>query len=148
MLWKDGPCFFSNRLSWRTTVFAPGKLTARTARRYFVEFDGVDDYLLAATVGDIQSISIWVWKDSDQPQPHHYLLDARFGAPNGYFSNLLHGPHWTGMFIDGIPVAYNFSYLPVGDWFHLHIESDELMNDNVNFMSRVNEKLEGSHCLK
>eukprot|EP00854_Cymbomonas_tetramitiformis_P023024 gene23024-27858_t len=77
-----------------------------------------------------------------------YLLDARHGAPNGYFANTILGPHWTNLYIDYVSVPVNWASLPDDRWSHVVLESDALITDNINFMSRVHEGDKGTGCLK
>eukprot|EP00854_Cymbomonas_tetramitiformis_P000810 gene810-1287_t len=67
------------------------------------EFDGVDDMLLLPLIYNIRTISVWVYRDADAVQtstPAQYLLDARAGLPEGYFTSVAIGQDWTAMFVN------------------------------------------------
>ena len=73
---------------------------------------------------------------SSQPSPLHYLLDARHGTSEGFFSNTNVGSLWSRMYLDSKEVPILWSVLPKDTWTHVHLESTTPFSDDVNFMSR------------
>ncbi|KAK3235376.1 hypothetical protein CYMTET_54418 [Cymbomonas tetramitiformis] len=114
-------------------------------------FDGVDDYLLAPQIDGIRSISLWLWVADKNKAEVQYLVDARIGGIENYFSSGTTGAGWEHLYIDGdrssmdtwkgsaLTADISWGRLKEGPsegWCHLHIESIEPFTDNVNFMTR------------
>jgi hypothetical protein len=56
-----------------------------------------------------------------QPSNPAFLIDLRPGNSDAYLSNRDVGSGWAAMYVDGDPLTVNFSWLPFGRWFHLHL---------------------------
>ncbi|KAK3279354.1 hypothetical protein CYMTET_12758 [Cymbomonas tetramitiformis] len=106
---------------------------------YCLDFDGINDYLLLPTVENVYGVAMWVKISSIQPQTTYYIIDARYGTPEGYFGNGVHGNIWQYLYADGyqVPVAWDSLAAHVDSWVHLHFEASETFSDNINVMSRV-----------
>ncbi|KAK3238374.1 hypothetical protein CYMTET_51610 [Cymbomonas tetramitiformis] len=107
-----------------------------------LEFDGVDDYLLMPFVSDIRSITMWVYKTTDQPMPYGnpiYFLDARYSVFEGYFGNSIMGDIWANgtMYVNSTQVPVAWDNIPTDGWGHVHIEAAFPFSDDLNVMSRV-----------
>lgn len=55
--------------------------------RWSLDFDGIDQYMVLPEMQPVYGISLWVWIKSSQPNLDYYLLDARPGNVEGFFSN-------------------------------------------------------------
>lgn len=118
--------------------------TFNSANSGNIVFDGVDDYLLTASISSFRSISMFVYKTEVGPSGWKYLLDARPGMGGGYFANLSTGD-WTNWYLNGSSIASTYSLLPTNQWFHLYIQAPTTYTSTINFMSRYsnNEQMGG-----
>ncbi|KAK3281560.1 hypothetical protein CYMTET_10649 [Cymbomonas tetramitiformis] len=91
------------------------------------------------SIDDIFSISVWVYKDVEQPAGSLvYLLDARWAATEGGLSSEVIGFTWVGFYVNGQAANKTWDSIPAGEWSHLHVQADEQFSGQVMFMTRVN----------
>ncbi|KAK3276205.1 hypothetical protein CYMTET_15709 [Cymbomonas tetramitiformis] len=84
------------------------------------------------------SISSWVYISADQNEQSHYLMDGRINSrdtANPFFSSTGTGSLWSRLYVDATEVAVAWSSLPIGYWFHLHLESSVFFNTPMHIMS-------------
>ncbi|KAK3233289.1 hypothetical protein CYMTET_56406 [Cymbomonas tetramitiformis] len=102
-----------------------------------VEFDGDNDYMQLPHMQGIVGVSMWVRVETTQPNALHYLLDARYGATEGYFSNSQTGQDWVTLYVDGeLQPDTQWSNVPQGGWAHVHVEAGAALADDITFMCR------------
>jgi hypothetical protein len=99
--------------------------------------DGEDDYLLLDLPGSTRTITAWVWVETAQPLPVHYLFDGRqddvdvTGAPvDFFFSNLHRGAAVDRLFADADNIT-TWSDLPTARWVHLTASSNSTLSGQV-----------------
>eukprot|EP00854_Cymbomonas_tetramitiformis_P007687 gene7687-9150_t len=91
---------------------------------------------------DLLSVTFWLKVDTYQPLQGVtpiYVMDARYGDPEGLFSTSTSGLLWERLFVDGVSMEVSFESLPIGVWTHLHFEAHHAFSDDLNFMSHVVE---------
>ena len=99
-----------------------------------IVFDGVNDYTLI-TSHQFRTVDIWInyknigvdWK---------YLLDARPGAPSGWYSPLGIGGNWVTQYVNGVRTTVSFSHITINSWCNLTLISNQNYTSTINFMSR------------
>ncbi|KAK3277947.1 hypothetical protein CYMTET_14083 [Cymbomonas tetramitiformis] len=101
-----------------------------------LDFDGITNYLLLPAIPQVSCVDIWLWQDSQQPNVQAYLLDARYGLTNGFFSSSSIGSDWAEIYVDGQPADLSFGSIPLGRWAHLHIVSSRPFKDDMTLMAR------------
>eukprot|EP00854_Cymbomonas_tetramitiformis_P022463 gene22463-27109_t len=94
-----------------------------------------------------QGISLWLWRDSQQPelgQATHFLVDGRYGSPEAYLSSGAVGTAWGSLFIDGNRLEQlgpnlegAWENIPDDVWCHVHLETIEPFTDDLNLMSET-----------
>jgi hypothetical protein len=80
-----------------------------------VAFDGLTAYLKSPGIANIEGVSMWLYLDSNQQHTGaKYLLDARYGVLNGYYSSSAVGGLWANgkQFVDGVETFVEWAALP------------------------------------
>lgn len=98
----------------------------------YLTFDGVNDYVITASVSNYKSISTWAYIDAKST----YYLDARTGSPNGYLWFGAIGSDWDQFYINGSSVAVDIASFPTGQWFHFYARNTALRTGTVTLFCR------------
>ncbi|KAK3261377.1 hypothetical protein CYMTET_29714 [Cymbomonas tetramitiformis] len=96
-----------------------------------------DDYSLLPTIADMRALALWVYIDSTQSHSLVYLLDARYGNVEAYFSSSTSGTFWDALYVDAKLVNISWTSLSTGQWHHVHFSCPEPLTDDLNVMSEV-----------
>jgi hypothetical protein len=104
-----------------------------------IVFDGVNDYLKTPSIPNFRTISLWV-KTSNTGTGWKYLVDARTGMPNGWYTGFSGGSgiggNWTSQYVNGVLTTVNFDNITLGIWCNLVITSNTSYTSDITFMSR------------
>ena len=110
-----------------------------------IVFDGIDDYMITTSITNFRTISLWIdyknigvqWK---------YLLDARPGMANSWYSPEGIGSNWESQYVNGQNTSISFSFITIGIWCNLVLIANNNYTPTVTFMNRFtgNENAQGS----
>ena len=110
-----------------------------------LRFDGVDDFVQFPSLTG-KSISMWVFISSSQGSGWRYLLDARDGTANSWYTSHGIGSFWAVQHVNGVRTSVSWAAIPIDTWVHLYLQGSSNFTDNINLMSRFtnNENLNGT----
>ena len=110
-----------------------------------IVFDGTNDYMITTSIANFRTISLWIdyknigvqWK---------YLLDARPGMANSWYSPEGIGSNWESQYVNGQNTSISFSFITIGIWCNLVLIANNNYTPTVTFMNRFtgNENAQGS----
>jgi hypothetical protein len=98
----------------------------------YLTFNGVNNYVITASVSNYKSISTWAYIDAKST----YFLDARTGSSVGYmwFSGI--GSDWDQFYVNGASVAVGPNSFPTGQWFHFYGRNTALRTGTITLFCR------------
>lgn len=110
--------------------------TFNTINGGVLEFNGSSTYLKTPSISNFRTISMWIKTSKIGTYSWKYILDARPGMSNGWYSTLGVGSGWVTQYINGAVTSVNSSNVPLNTWCNLVIISNAAYTSTINFMSR------------
>jgi len=96
--------------------------------------------MLLPNIPGVVSVVMWVWIHPEQKHTSTvFLIDARNGAPDSYFSSAAAGSHWTHLHVNGAGTALAWDSLALGEWTHVRLTAAAPFQDDINLFSRVTD---------
>lgn len=93
-------------------------------------------YATISSISGWQSISMFVYI-KDIGTAWKYLIDGRDDGQQGWFASGGIGSYWTGMYINGVSTAVNWSSIPKNQWIHLYLEGNTTRTTALWLFSRI-----------